>query len=381
MKQGMRAKTTWSQGADPAGAGAHVTEMEYEALLSGPNGSGLGGYRVHWDAEAVRRIEEEIRWARAVNPGGPAEVAGLLLGTVDSSIEIVAFEPVLLMSERDHGYGLNGPGKREFARRIDSFQSDRQPELSVLGFYRSDMGDELELTGHDLGLIRTAFRHTKQVALLIKLAGVQISGAKLFAGTDGQLLSEFQGRGDAWTMPARPELKRSISEESPAHVPVPLEPAWRIDTPEPEKQHPVVLHDRSRSGWFFWLAAAIILCLLATYSTFAILRHRAEASGAAVQPQSAPLHSGLELRAERQGDALRVDWNHSAPVLAAATRGILTVRVGNAEEKQVTLDGNLLRTGAVLYRPVHGDVFLRIVVFGQGSTKLDESTRLIRDRE
>ena len=83
--------------------------------------------------------------------------------------------------------------------------------------------------------------------------------------------------------------------------------------------------------------------------------------------------SDLALRVERHGDDLRLDWNHNAPVLAAATGGMLTIREGNGREKQVMLDGNLLRTGSVIYRPVYGDVSLRLVLFGQDGTKMGES--------
>jgi hypothetical protein len=59
--------------------------------------------------------------------------------------------------------------------------------------------------------------------------------------------------------------------------------------------------------------------------------------------------------------------------MGAATGGMLTIREGNGPEKQVLLDVNLLRTGAVIYRPVHGDVFLRLVIFGPNGRNIGES--------
>jgi hypothetical protein len=52
---------------------------------------------------------------------------------------------------------------------------------------------------------------------------------------------------------------------------------------------------------------------------------------------------------------------------------MLTIRAGNAPEKQVLLDVNVLRTGAVMYRPVNGDVFLRLVIFGPNGRNIGES--------
>lgn len=105
------------------------------------------------------------------------------------------------------------------------------------------------------------------------------------------------------------------------------------------------------------------------------LKHGASTSRpAALQMDSGSSHKfELALRVERHGDDLQLDWNHAAPVLANASGGILTIREGNAKETHVMLDGDLLRTGAIVYRPVHGDIVLRLAVLGQGAAKLGES--------
>jgi len=38
----------------------------------------------------------------------------------------------------------------------------------------------------------------------------------------------------------------------------------------------------------------------------------------------------------------------------------------------VPLDTDLLRRGGIVYRPVHGDVFFRLVIFGRGGTNMGE---------
>ena len=52
---------------------------------------------------------------------------------------------------------------------------------------------------------------------------------------------------------------------------------------------------------------------------------------------------------------------------------MLTIREGNRPEKQVLLDVALLKAGAVIYRPVQGDIFLRLVIFGPNGKKVGES--------
>jgi hypothetical protein len=65
-------------------------------------------------------------------------------------------------------------------------------------------------------------------------------------------------------------------------------------------------------------------------------------------------------------------------VLASATGGMLTIRERNGREKQVVVDGNLLRAGSVLYGPVHGTVLFRLVILGQNGTDLGESVTSYR---
>jgi hypothetical protein len=140
----------------------------------------------------------------------------------------------------------------------------------------------------------------------------------------------------------------------------------------------VTVERRWRRRPAFLVALAIILLVLMGFLIFdgpASLKHGTasyEATAAQADAGSAR-YPALTLRVERQGDDLRVDWDRSAPVLRAATGGMLTIREGNAAEKQVLLDINLLRTGAVMYRPVHGDIVLRLVIFGPNGSNIGES--------
>ena len=146
-----------------------------------------------------------------------------------------------------------------------------------------------------------------------------------------------------------------------------------------QAQQNFVSHDpRSKRNPALLLAAALLLAILTSYL---ILRGSAHVQQGGASPGAAAQDvksgtsrpQGLALRVERQGDDLRLDWDHTAPVLIAATGGMLTIREGNGREKQVMLDGNLLRSGAMVYRPVHGDVSLRLVIFGQEGAKMGES--------
>jgi proteasome lid subunit RPN8/RPN11 len=150
--------------------------------------------RFRWSADVIRHLDEEVDWALTSNPTGPAEIAGILLGQSGRHIQIRDCRPVLLLRKQDHEYALTGPGRREFERKMAEFRWI--PERSVVGFYRSHMGEGLELSEEDLGLLQTCFRDTSQVVLLIKPTGDRSCSAKLFVGNQGQLLSEFHSDED-----------------------------------------------------------------------------------------------------------------------------------------------------------------------------------------
>jgi hypothetical protein len=83
--------------------------------------------------------------------------------------------------------------------------------------------------------------------------------------------------------------------------------------------------------------------------------------------------SGLNLQVSRQGEDLRLSWDRSAPVLAEAKGGALTIRDGNRPGREVVLDEDLLKTGSVVYRPVEQHVSFQLAVFGPGSSKIADS--------
>jgi len=247
------------------------------------------------------------------------------------------------------------------------------------------------------------------VVLLMKLTGDGSTSGGLFSGEDGRLLSEFRCSDSEPGLPRWLELWQTLSSDGPPEMARPEDTAeadiTEADATEPTyamehlatkqsadrgpehfliratgelPENPVVHEPRWPRRRISLLAATAILAALVAYPTFkmsARLRHGAGISRLAVfQAQSpGPQYSGFALRVERQGDNLRLDWDRTAPVLAAATGGMLTIRDGKGQAKQVLLDVNLLRTGAVIYQPVHGDLFLRLVIFGQNGAKIGES--------
>jgi hypothetical protein len=402
----MWANSTSTLKADPTEEAGQGTVSENQTSTGGTttqemNLSSESAPRFQWSPDVVRRLDEDVNWALTSNPTGAAEIAGIVLGKIAPTIEITGCQPVFLMQPSDHAYALSGLGRSEFERIIAGFQSIPEGQHSVIGFYRSYIGEGLDLTEEDLELVRACFPNTSPVVLLIQRSANGSSSAKLFLGDQGNVLRQFQSSEDSSALPRWLELWHSLSADGAAHPTAAADRATLTERTEPvliaQPANPapdytpiretapenfVPLGRRSNRGPVF-LLAALIVAILTGYLMLrnsALVRQGIASPRAAVHDlQSGGSHStGLALRAERNGDDLRLDWDRTAPVLVAATGGMLTIREGKGREKQVMVDGNLLRRGAMVYGPVHGDVFLRLVIFGQEGAKTGESTSTYR---
>lgn len=363
--------------------------------VSALNGSPRASAPFRWTPDAVRRLCEDVEWALTSNPTGPAEVAGLLLSKRDQAIEIVDCEPVFLMQKRDHAFALEGPGRHEFQRKMAALRSLPHAELSPIGFYRSHMGEGLDLTDEDLALLRSGFRGATPVVLLVQFAGNGSSRAKLFVGERGEAVWEFHSSTDAAGLPRWLGLWDQLSANDPPQAAAPsegLQPASRIEPAQTEEsavtaeQAPIAsisevqedslgLKRRLHPGWASLWAAMLALAVLIGYLVFngsAVRKPALRNSGPAARPANAGISqaSGLALRLERQGEDLRLDWDRTASVLVSATGGMLTIRDGEGLEKQILLDMNLLTGGSVVYRPVHDHVSFGLVILGKNGAPL-----------
>lgn len=355
-----------------------------------PNGAGNGaeaevGYEgarlFRWNRNAVRRLEEDAAWALTSNASGAAEVAGVLLGRCRSPVEIEDCKPLFLLQQRDHDYALSGPGKREFERAIAQSRSNPEGELSVIGFYRSDTGNELALTDQDVGLLHTCFRNTCQVTLLFQVGRDQSYSARLFSGDNGRMVADLHsggnGMGPRWLA-----LWQDLSLPNTAEISNPVEtaaaPAEVVEEVRPAE--PSVKERRSLRIPIIAGAALAALALLATYPLLKAPAVNESARTTAAAPSRAQsgnsVDAGLALQAAKHGDQLQLDWNRGAPMIANASSGVLTIQEGNAHERRVMLDGSLLRSGTVVYRPVEHPVFVRLVIFDKDGTRLDESVAM-----
>lgn len=77
---------------------------------------------------------------------------------------------------------------------------------------------------------------------------------------------------------------------------------------------------------------------------------------------------------------MRLSWNRSAPAIAQAQKATLSIADG-AQEQNLDLALNQLRTGSLVYTPATGDVVFRLEVLDLKNGKsVTESIRAITGR-
>lgn len=312
--------------------------------------------------DVALRLDNEAEWALTSNPIGAAEVAGLLLGNSGPIIEINDSEPVLLMQKADHAYALTGPGSLEFKRMMAAFSAPGSDRRAV-GYYRSHIGKKFDLDEDDFRLIHACFGNTPHVILLMNRQTSGLSGARLFLEDQSSGLYELYREED----PSR-EIDRPNAETDDV-----TKNLAQADNSIPETRNAgrfsLAPHWRSFRSVSLWVVQLLVAALLGYIILKGPRRPENSQFSASTDHQTASISSqpGLALRVERQGENLRLSWDRAAPALQGAKGAELTIREQNAPAKDVLLDGDLLRTGSVLYRPVGAHVGFRLAVFGQDS--------------
>ncbi len=127
-----------------------------------------------------------------------------------------------------------------------------------------------------------------------------------------------------------------------------------------------------------WLSTALIFMLFVGV-TFGILAWRGLSSGTGTLAQVMRVifpGDDLGLRVESQGERLLLSWNRRNPVVLSAANAILHIHDAG-QDRDIKLDSSQVAEGAVLYRPVSGDVTFRLDVTGADQTTTTGSMRVL----
>jgi Gram-negative bacterial TonB protein C-terminal len=270
---------------------------------------------------------------------------------------------------------LPGFGMEEMCRAI------AEAHDPVVGYYRIREGDSLELTPDEVSLAVKLFARAGSVILLIeRRAGAP--EANFFFLEHGAYLNlpllEFPL--DVARLTEREAQRvRRVDEEALSVASVPGLPPAGSAASSPSHS----ANEKSALPWrpptLLWMLAAIILVGVASYSAAMFLnRPNGRLSGAGAA-KSAPPAARTSLRAERQGEDLKILWDLNSPEVAGATSGVLDIDDGGAR-RQIPMSADQVRFGSLLYTPVSDQVSVRLTTLKDNQSTKQESVLVLLKR-
>ncbi len=336
--------------------------------------------RIHLQLNVVERLSHEVRRAFESIPSHSVEIGGVLLGTADfvSSpvIEIKDFEPFLCEYRPDHQFILSDSDRRKLEKLVAAGRSERDDGLTVVGYYRSHIGDGLSLSQEDVSLAQKYFYDPANVFLVIKPVADGSASAGFFFWDQGRIDSEFTFL--EFPFEAR-QLTGARVKPSPMNYATPAaqdaetsdeNPSFDVAelsrTTEPERPEA-----RAARGprWMWYPLFATLMIALGAVSYQAYLKW-APAQPAVPVISDAP---ALALQVERHGSDLRVRWNRYSKAVRQATAAVLAIRDGDLQQQELRLEHEQLLNGSVLYTPANTTVQFRLEITAPDSTKMSET--------
>jgi hypothetical protein len=334
--------------------------------------------RVHLHLGVVADLERQLLWQYQYNP--EAQLFGVLLGRVipHGAINVDDFERV-----------EGGENEEKLKPVLARWAAKADPELGIVGYYRSQSRDGFALTQDDVFLIHSQFAQSLSLVMLIKPSATSVATAGFFFALGGEAKSRFSfGRfpfdreqlaaerpalSDPAAASALPQVApisvprdpnlapRKTLEESIAEDTVPaLQPSHAAAPENATRVEVIKIGTPARDLQWTWFAAAAALAILAL--GVELFQWFGQSTDTAVSLQGTRLSQGLE-----------VSWNQDAR-LFNGDGALLFIQEGEAR-KQFYLDLPKLRKGHLLYHPYSkGEVELRMEVLlrgGQGSATVD----------
>jgi TonB family protein len=245
----------------------------------------------------------------------------------------------------------------------------------VVGYYRIREGNSLELTVDEISLAVTLFARPGSVVLLVeRRAGCP--EANFFFLEHGAFLNlpllEFPLDAAALTEREAQCATRTDKEPFVAASPgLPPPSSGPSSLPAAANGEPA----SARRPAPLWTFAIVVFVAVASFSAALYIyrpQNRINNAGAA---RSTLPGARTSLRAERQGEDLKIAWDHNSPAVAGATSGVLDIDDGGAT-RQIPMTADQVRFGSLLYSPVSEQVSVRLTTL-QGNQSTEQESVLV----
>jgi hypothetical protein len=325
-------------------------------------------------------IEAEVMEGFKALPRRGAEIGGALLGSRGAHGEFLidSWRPIPIEHRTGPSYILSDADISAWA---DFVKEARNGEQRFIGIYRSQTRPGLSVTPDDCTIVEKFLPREDGVLLIVKPLSVSESVATFYFCHGGAIVDaaaesrEFEFGGKA--IPPGALVEPPASRMGPI-APGPAAQATRSFEPLPP------LRLNTRAQWRRWASLAIPASAIAVGAGLGCYAHYLGGSAAENPVPSAvaapsPI-SGLDLRAERTPEGMRLTWNSQSPVLAGATEGVLLIDDSGSRVQQ-RLAPQDLRAGSLMWRPVSGQTEFEIRVTSASGREFAESIRVVQPRE
>ena len=337
--------------------------------------------------DLIERLNADVMKGFWAVPKRGMEVGGILLGRGGGEHDPVVvddFELVPCEHRRGPSYVLSEADRRRLEKTLKRKSSDAE----IVGFFRSHTRLGLYLDEDDYALIRSYFADPRHVFLLVRPHASAPPAAGFFFWEDGHIrrqgtYGQFPfSREEVLKQMGVPERVESVPagfgtgaavafeplEEPEAAVPAvaagqAAKSRWTLELPRfrlriPRIKRPSLKPLRWQGAWTTVLAMLVL----------GVLEYQILKGGPGASPMP-------DLRVERSGAHLQVNWNHDAPAVRQAERAVLFISDGGFR-KEFQLDSRQLRAGSIAYAPIGNDISFRLELLGAHKT-VSESLRFV----
>jgi protein TonB len=250
----------------------------------------------------------------------------------------------------------------------------------VVGFYRIREGNSLELTPDEIDLAVELFARPGSVVLLIERRAGNPEANFFFLEHGAYLnlpLLEFPLDAARLTEREAQRVRSAVEEAVATAAPAPPPPSSGLSSPPAAASvRPVSARPAATR---LWTLAFVILVAVLSLSAVLFLYRPINRAANVDAARSAPPDARASLRAERQGEDLKIVWDLNSPEVASATSGVLDIEDGGAA-RQIPMTADQVRFGSLLYTPVSDQVSVRLTTLKDKQTTRQESVLVLLRR-
>ncbi|MFN0102177.1 MAG: hypothetical protein ACKV2U_08815 [Bryobacteraceae bacterium] len=317
--------------------------------------------------EVVHRIREYLTERSGRNP--KLEMGGLLLGMPHpEGVQIDNFAP--LFGDGKAGWpGLAADARRAELRNYIENVNRSAGDLSVVGYFRSDLRKGICLYDEDLKLIKEFFPDRSNVFLIIRPGTAPHPTAGFFFWENDSVFSSCSFMEFDFD-----ERTLASDSERVANAKVNVRPAALAQS---RGQAPWIAAFLRRGA----VGAGIAVTAYLALGAYLVRPRPAVSPPMIVEPSALPVviePVGSGLSVSRSGTEIGISWNDKAPIVRGARRGRMTIKDGRLK-RSVALTAVQLRSSRLSYSPKSDTVEFTFELFAKDGKVTRESVIAVLD--